>query len=259
MADTTGTAAPTGRRRSRTPAAAPPPPAPATAPLSDEHRIDMLMKAADLHLQRAIALAGTEWRVTLLFWGAMLTTGLSFIAYSSTSVPPMADYIAHNDWIFFAGYLFAMIIFLFGFSINQATSIREERTQYQACQNEAAIIAGVVARAKTGGKLPNPDEPITLRSFFDSRVWVTKMVTSYAFITAIWFGSQWLAHGKTSLAGLAGAAAAINPNPFCAFFDCRFDNEVNWGDWPELGTILWVIPLLFVLFFFVRTLLRGSR
>lgn len=233
---------------------------PAPVMLSDVHRIDMLMRASDLHLRRAIALAETEWRVSLLFWGAVLTTGISFIAFSSRSQPPMATYIAHNDWIFLLAYLVAMFVFLFGFSINQARSIREERAQYQACQNEAAVFAGVQARARTGGKLPDISDPMEIRSFLISRVWVMKLVTSFSLISGIWISAQLLAHGRIALAGLAGVPAGEQPNPVCAFISCGNDNKFDLGtDWPEFGTIIWLACLLVVLHLFVQCFRRDGR
>lgn len=227
--------------------------------IGDVQRVDMLMRAADMHLKRAIALAETEWKVSLLFWGAMLTSGISFISFAGRSEPPMADYIAHSDWLFFLGFVLAGAVFLFGFSINQSTSIREERAQYQSCQNEAASIAQVASRARTGLQFPDPNEPIRWVSFLHNRVWVTKLFTTYSFISGVWFASQWLAHGKTSLAGLAGSAARIQPNPACAFFNCGNDNQVNPGDLPEIGTVLWAVPMIGVVYLFVRTFSHGGR
>ncbi|MEX6723020.1 hypothetical protein [Parapedomonas caeni] len=222
-------------------------------------RVDMLMRAADMHLRRAVALAETEWKVTILFWGGMVTTGISFIAYSSGSSPPMANYIAYSDWVFFLAYMLAAGVFLFGFSINQATSIIEERRQYQACQNEAAALAGVTARARTGGQLADPQAPLHWTLFLRSKVWTTKAMATYLFITGVWISSQWLAHGRVALAGGAGPEAEHFPNPACAFADCHMDNSFDWNDSLEPGTWLWLLGFLLVTFLFVRSFRAGDR
>jgi hypothetical protein len=121
---------------------------------NDRARITLLTNGAAAHLSRANTLAQVEWNVTLLFWGALVTSGISFCAYASNSSPPLATYIARYDWVVLSAYMAASLVFLFGFSINQARSIVEVRSQYQRALNEAHRIASLEPIAKTGNSFP---------------------------------------------------------------------------------------------------------
>ena len=230
---------------------------------STEQKAQYCLKAAELHLQRAIALADTEWKVSLAFWGVLLASGVSFITYTNTSSPPMTVYIAHSDVLFLLPYLLSAAIFVFGFSVNQAKSIVEERSRYRFFLNEAAAATGHPYRLADA----DPDgKPVIVGK---NRVWAQKLLSTFLFVTGIWATAQWLAHGKLAI----DAAKAIAPHgkpdllrlPFdagnvaCAFFECHDRGHIEWGDWPELGTILWGIAAITTMVLFIKAHLAGRR
>lgn len=224
---------------------------------SDKWRMDLLVSAANAHLQRSIALAQVEWNVTLLFWGALLTSGISFTAYASNSSPPAATYIAHNDYVIILAYMTASAIFIFGFSINQARSIIEARSQYQLALNAAHLIASLEPIARTGGTFPIMTTRLPFWEMTRNIVWKTKLLSTFLFASGVWVVTQVLAHGNISL------AKKITPdtiNLSCAFFDCQNDNVVNWGtDRLEVGTWMWLLCALCVVGFWLRGTGRVSR
>lgn len=226
------------------------------------NKAEFCLKAAELHLQRAIALADTEWKVSLAFWGVLLASGLSFISYTSNSSPPMTVYIAHSDILFLAPYLITATIFVFGFSVNQAKSIVEARSRFQFYLNEAAVAVS------HSHKLPDADPGTKPDITSGNRVWATKLLSTFLVVTGIWAASQWLAHGKLAVYAAIAAHPQHKPDlsnlPFepanvaCAFFDCNNRGHFRLGDCPELGTVLWFIALIVVSVFFLKAA-SGSR
>lgn len=204
----------------------------------DKARMELLGVAAQAHLDRANRLAQVEWNVTLLFWGALLTSGISFIAFASRSSPPLAIYIAHYDWVVLAAYFVTAAIFIFGFSINQARSVIEARSQYQIALNAAHVIASLEPIARTGGAFPERDPDLSYSGMTRNIVWKTKLLSTFLFTSGIWAVTQILAHGNISL---ARKIPAEQINLTCAFLACHDDNRVNWPhDWPELGSLIWL-------------------
>lgn len=204
----------------------------------DKARMELLGVAAQTHLDRANRLAQVEWNVTLLFWGALLTSGISFIAFASRSSPPLAIYIAHYDWVFLTAYFTAAAIFIFGFSINQARSVIEARGQYQLALNAAHMIASLEPIARTGGAFPKVDPDLSYSRMTRNIVWKTKLLSTFLFASGIWAVTQILAHGNISL---ARKIPAEQINLACAFLACHDDNRVNLPyDHPELGSLIWL-------------------
>lgn len=205
---------------------------------SDMCRIQMLTAEANVHLLRANQLAQIEWHVSLLYWGALLTSGVSLIAYAATARPPVALYLAHNDWILLLAYLLASAVFLFGFSLNQARSILETRAQYQLSLNIAHRIAGLTPLARINGETVVRHPDLGTATMLSSPVWKAKMLSTFLYITGIWIAVQILAHGNIVMnQGVAPERIALA----CAFFSCGDDNRLDWLDAPEWGSILWLL------------------
>ena len=223
---------------------------------NDRARITLLTNGAAAHLSRANTLAQVEWNVTLLFWGALVTSGISFCAYASNSSPPLATYIARYDWVVLSAYMAASLVFLFGFSINQARSIVEVRSQYQRALNEAHRIASLEPIAKTGNSFPSERPDLSYRSMTQSNVWKGKLLSTFLFTSAIWIVTQVLAHGRI------GLAQSLKPDQIvlrCAFLDCGADNRVDRGDWPEWGTWLWIGLAASVIWAMLRGMKTDNR
>lgn len=173
----------------------------------DARLCEVYLIAAELHLQRATSLAATEWTVSLSFWTAMLASAMSFIAFVNASSLPMAQFIAHSDFLFLFPYIVTAGLFLFTFSINQAESIVIERSRFRFCLNQAVKLRGgsflLVEKGRGGAAnqhLTADLQEIDPRSDPDVRntnkVWASKVLTTFWIITVIWIASQWLAHGK---------------------------------------------------------------
>ena len=251
--------------------------------------------AADMHLKRAMQLADTEWKVSLAFWAAMLAGGVSFISFTNASTLPMTEYIAHSDYLFLIPYLFAALVFVYGFSINQAESLVRERSRYWYCQNQASAVLGAQYRINSGAdkRQIDPEHPIDIPG--ENKVWAVKLLSTFSFVTGVWAAAQWLAHGKidsekgqiarsaraaaddahwqAARAMLRGSADAgllqrhadaldhiYRSSPYHAQpLRCAFLECSTAPGWlPEIGTILWLGAAIFVARVFLRAY-RGHR
>ena len=156
------------------------------------------MRAAGNHLSRVGLLADTEWKVSIAFWAAILASGTGLIGAVAGDDLQLANSFYRFSAVVLGGYFLSVYLFVFGFSRNQAQSIKTERSRFLYYQSRAIAIIEDDMKAITISNMAGTPNTASWHEVEKSPVWANKLLNSTAMTISIWIIAVIISSARTT-------------------------------------------------------------